>query len=45
MFFSPLRWVVAEEFPDMKVALDTHILVDYDTKRFLYLNFIYFFFQ
>lgn len=31
-FFSPSRWV-CEEIPDLKLAMENYVLIDYDTKR------------
>ncbi|NWW70195.1 DOT1L protein, partial [Climacteris rufus] len=32
-FFSPSRWV-CEEIPDLKLAMENYVLIDYDTKSF-----------
>lgn len=31
-FFSCSRWV-CEEIPDLKLAMENYVLIDYDTKR------------
>lgn len=31
-FFSSSRWV-CEEIPDLKLAMENYVLIDYDTKR------------